>query len=98
MGRKLDLSGDAEIFQFGQSDALLRKVMENAAAGMALISLQRRLLYVNDAFAQMLGYERRDCLGLETEAIIHPDCDAALARPKQRSAETDHFRSRQQAS
>ena len=79
MGRKLDQPADAEIFQFEQSEALLRKVMENAAAGMALISLQRRLLYVNGAFAEMLGYEARDCLGLEIEAIIHPDCDAALA-------------------
>jgi diguanylate cyclase len=79
MTRNPDRPAEAEIFQFGQSDALLRKVMENAAAGMALISLQRRLIYVNGAFAEMLGYETRDCLGLEMDAIIHPDCEAALA-------------------
>ena len=79
MTRNPERPAEAEVFQFGQSDALLRKVMENAAAGMALISLQRRLLFVNGSFAEMLGYETRDCLGLEMESIIHPECDAALA-------------------
>ena len=94
MGRKLDQPADAEIFQFEQSEALLRKVMENAAAGMALISLQRRLLYVNGAFAEMLGYEARDCLGLEVEAVIHSDCDAALALQLARlmSGEAEDYR------
>jgi diguanylate cyclase len=94
MTRNPDRPAEAEIFQFGQSDALLRKVMENAAAGMALISLQRRLLYVNGAFAEMLGYPTRDCLGLETDSIIHPECDAALELQLNRlmSGEVEDYR------
>src|SRR5688572_1528994 len=94
MGRNLDHSAEAEVFQFEQSDALLRKVMENAAVGMALISFQRRLLYVNGAFAEMLGYEPRACLGLEMEAVIHPQCDAALALQLSRlmAGEVDDYR------
>ena len=48
-----------QVFRFDQSGALLRKVMENAAVGMVLVGIDRRLLYANNAFAEMLGYARR---------------------------------------
>jgi diguanylate cyclase (GGDEF)-like protein/PAS domain S-box-containing protein len=78
MGRNQDRSAEAEIFRFDQSDALLRKVMENAAVGMAVMGADHRLIYVNNAFAEMLGYKRGDCLGDDADDYIHPDCDAHL--------------------
>ena len=78
MGRSQDQPREADVFHFDQSDALLRKVMENAAAGMALVGLDRRLIYANGAFAEMLGYEPRGCLGRTVEDIVHVACDAAF--------------------
>lgn len=69
---------EAEVFQFDQSDALLRKVMENAAVGMALVGANRKLLYVNGAFAEMLGRDLRACLGADLESLVHAECNAAL--------------------
>jgi diguanylate cyclase (GGDEF)-like protein/PAS domain S-box-containing protein len=62
-----------QLFRFDQSGALLRKVMENAAVGMALIGVDRRLLYANNAFAEMLGYEPDEPLGLDADALIAPE-------------------------
>lgn len=72
------MPAEAAVFQFDQSEALLRKVMENAAAGMALLGVNNRLLYVNAAFTDMLGRDRDTCLGQDIAGLIHPDCDAAL--------------------
>ncbi len=71
---------DAEtgVFHFEQSGALLRKVMENAAAGMALIGANRRLIYVNGAFAEMLGLGKEECLGRSFGDFVHADCNASL--------------------
>lgn len=79
MGRSQDLAVSAEVFHFDQSDALLRKVMEQAAVGMALIGLDRRLIFVNAAFAEMLGHVPADCTGKDFAAFIHDDDDAAVA-------------------
>ena len=93
MGRRSGPAA-AEVFQFDQSEALLRKVMENAAAGMALIGANSRLLYVNAAFTDMLGRDRDDCLGHDIAGFIHPDCDAALLLHLKRllSGETESHR------
>jgi diguanylate cyclase (GGDEF)-like protein/PAS domain S-box-containing protein len=66
-------STGAEVFHFEQSGALLRKVMENAAVGMVLIGVDRRLLYVNSAFCEMLGYHRDAALGLDADALLVPE-------------------------
>jgi diguanylate cyclase (GGDEF)-like protein/PAS domain S-box-containing protein len=78
MGRTLDRPAEAAIFQFDQSEALLRKVMENAAVGMALIGLDRRLIYVNNAFAGMLGREVRECAGSPFRNVVHPEDRSAV--------------------
>ena len=46
---------DAKLLRFDQSGALLRKVMESAAVGMALVGIDRRMLYANRAYETMLG-------------------------------------------
>jgi diguanylate cyclase len=78
MGRNQDRPTEAEIFRFDQSDALLRKVMENAAVGMAVIGADRRLLYVNNAFTEMVGSDASACLGTQVGDFIHANCDANL--------------------
>ena len=64
---------DGRIFPFRHSEALLRAVMENAAVGMGLIGTSGRLIYVNRAFAEMLGYEPAECIGFGPENLMHPD-------------------------
>src|SRR6218665_2184419 len=78
MGRLHDQSVGAEIFRFDQSGALLRKVMENAAVGMTLIGLDRRLIYVNNAFGEMLGGDQASQLGRDLGDFVHGDDDTAL--------------------
>ena len=61
------------VFQFRQSEALLRTVMENAAVGMALVGTDGRLIYANRAYAEMIGRERDECVGLGVADLVHPD-------------------------
>ncbi|MEO6395389.1 MAG: PAS domain S-box protein [Devosia sp.] len=63
----------AQVFRFDQSGALLRKVMESAAVGMALVGVDGRMIYANRAFELMLGYAPDACLGLSRDAIIYGD-------------------------
>ena len=70
----------APILRFDQSGALLRKVMENAAVGMALIGIDRRLLYANHAFAEMVGESAGGTLGRDFDAFIHGEDDAAAVQ------------------
>jgi diguanylate cyclase len=77
MRSRQDTKAGAKIVRFERSDALLRKVMEDAAVGMVLVGLDRRLLYVNKAFAEMLGEAPDILAGSAIGALIHPDCDAA---------------------
>lgn len=65
----------AEVFRFDQGGALLRKVMENAAVGMVLVGIDRRVLYANAASAEMLGYAADEPLGMEIGEIVHSERD-----------------------
>jgi diguanylate cyclase len=67
-----------QVFRFDQSGALLRKVMENAAVGMVLVGVDRRLLYANTAFGEMLGYTHESALQLDVGDIVHPDSEGFL--------------------
>lgn len=49
---------DTNVLRFDQSGALLRKVMESAAVGMALVGIDRRTIYVNRAYEAMLGFSQ----------------------------------------
>ncbi len=61
---------DGQLLQFPQSGNLLRTIMENAAVGMALTSLDGRITYVNRAYAGMLGCEPQDCIGLSAADLV----------------------------
>ena len=59
-------------FAFPHGEALLRNVMESAAVGMVLISLDGRIIYANPAFAALLGYTVADCVGKPVMDFVHP--------------------------
>jgi len=71
----------SQVFRFDQSGALLRKVMESAAVGMALVGVDKRTIYVNRAYEAMLGFAPGERLGrLAEEAIYEPDRATVMLR------------------
>ncbi len=66
-------TADARVFRFDQSGALLRKVMESAAVGMALVGVDGRMIYVNRAYETMMGLEPGTALGMQNATLFHPD-------------------------
>ncbi|PCI04007.1 MAG: GGDEF domain-containing protein [Hyphomicrobiales bacterium] len=63
-------------------DTVLRKanvnikahnIIEDAAFGMFLIGTDRRVVHVNTAFCDLLGYSFEECIGLDVCEFIHPD-------------------------
>jgi diguanylate cyclase (GGDEF)-like protein/PAS domain S-box-containing protein len=73
MGQVQAEHSDTNVFRFDQSGALLRKVMESAAVGMALVGIDRRTIYVNKAYEAMLGFAPGERLGRSAEEAIFPD-------------------------
>ena len=64
---------DAKLLRFDQSGALLRKVMESAAVGMALVGVDKRTIYVNRAYETMLGFAPDERLGRPAEEAIYAE-------------------------
>ena len=68
-----------ELVSFPQSGEVLRGVMENAPIGMSLVDAGGRVVYANQAFADMFGRARSDCIGLEAgDLVAAEDVDGAL--------------------
>ena len=61
-----------ELVPFPQSGDVLRAVMENAPIGMSLVSAEGRVIYANQAFADMFRRSRQDCLGLTARDLVAP--------------------------
>jgi PAS domain S-box-containing protein len=61
------------------SEETFRAAMEHAPIGMRISSLSGRMLRVNQAFCDMLGYRAEELIGTSGFAILHPD-DAARDR------------------
>jgi diguanylate cyclase (GGDEF)-like protein/PAS domain S-box-containing protein len=71
-------SGGA-LIPFPQSGEVLRAVMENAPIGMSLIDAGGRVVYANQAFADMFGYSRSAVIGLTgRELVATPMTDTAI--------------------
>src|SRR6186713_1081213 len=62
----------AELVSFPQSGEVLRGVMENAPIGMSLVDSEGRVIYINQAFADMFGRSRSDAIGLTTRDLVAP--------------------------
>jgi len=66
-----------------ESEERFRRAFENAPIGMALVGLDDRLLQVNQALCDILGYSREELLTKTVAAITHPDDIALEATQKQ---------------
>ncbi len=56
-----------------QSEARFRAMFENAAVGIGLMSLERRVLECNDAVSLLFGYSKEEFLEADISTLIHPD-------------------------
>ncbi|WP_246677588.1 PAS domain S-box protein [Mesorhizobium sp. B2-3-12] len=59
--------------QVAENEQRFRRVMEDSAIGIAIVSLDGRILQTNPAFAAMLGYSREEIEALTFFQITHPD-------------------------
>lgn len=55
------------------SEERFRYTLENAPIGMAIVSLEHRLLQVNQALCQILGYGKAELKVLSIDDICHPE-------------------------
>jgi diguanylate cyclase (GGDEF)-like protein/PAS domain S-box-containing protein len=78
MGTVQAEQSDTNVFRFDQSGALLRKVMESAAVGMALVGVDRRTIYVNRAYEAMLGFAPGERLGRSAEEAVFSEDRAGV--------------------
>jgi PAS domain S-box-containing protein len=69
IGRDLTESNRAEA-ALRESDSRFRTIFEGAGTGIAVTALDGRLLDVNPAFAEMLGYSIEDLLELDPSRLI----------------------------
>ena len=58
---------------------MLRNVVENAFVPTFLGNPDGEVVYANRAFAELLGYDPKELVGLSLKEIVHPD-DALVAR------------------
>ncbi|MHA1481094.1 MAG: PAS domain S-box protein, partial [Candidatus Thorarchaeota archaeon] len=56
-----------------ETEIKFRGAFEDAATGMALISLQGELLRVNTALCKMLGYSESELMEIGLKGVSHPD-------------------------
>ncbi|UZK66679.1 PAS domain S-box protein [Sphingomonas sp. M1-B02] len=52
---------------------LFENAFDHAPTGMALVALDGRLMKVNSAFCDLIGFEREAALTLDFQTITHPD-------------------------
>ncbi len=79
-----------------QSERQFRAIFENAATGIATLSLRGRVVAANDALCQMLGFQAEALMSTRLHDLIIPDhlerCDALLqpaAKATEREAVTE---------
>jgi len=77
-----------------QSEARLRAIHENVAAGLALLDPHYRFIAVNDRYAEMLGYPAPELIGKPSIDFIWPaDLEASnMARQRLLSHEISSYR------
>jgi len=56
-----------------ESEERFHQAFENAAIGMALVSLDGHWLQVNRSLCEMLGYSEQELLATTFQAVTHPD-------------------------
>ncbi|MFW9848885.1 MAG: PAS domain S-box protein [Candidatus Thorarchaeota archaeon] len=56
-----------------ESDSRFRASFEDAAIGMAVVSLDLEIIEVNESLCEMLGYAESELISKNLEEFIHPD-------------------------
>jgi PAS domain S-box-containing protein len=56
-----------------ESEARFRAMYDNAAVGMAIMSLDRRILSINQVSARMTGYSAEELAGMDPSQLSHPE-------------------------
>ena len=56
-----------------QSESQFRRIYENAAVGIALVSEEGRWLHINDSLCSLVGYDRDQLTHMTFQEITHPD-------------------------
>ena len=62
-----------ELVSFPRGGEVLRAVMENAPIGMSLVGRDNRVVYVNQAYADMFRRTRAEAVGLTARALVTPE-------------------------
>ena len=57
------------------SETRFRSAFDDAPIGMVLVDLSATIIRANDAFAEFLGYQRDELVGLDIQDITHADDD-----------------------
>ena len=55
------------------SEGLFRTIVEQAAAGVSLATVDGRLVYANQYLGALLGYARDELVGMNFRTLTHPD-------------------------
>ena len=84
--------------QIGESEQRFRRAMEDSAIGVAIVSLDGRIVQTNPAFAAMLGYAREEIEALTFFQITHPDDlqigKETMVKLKEGNVDSYHFEKR----
>ncbi len=79
-GRRLILASARDVAERVEAEKALRKsegrfraVFDQAATGVCVADLDRRLLETNEAYQKITGYSAEELLGMSTTALTHPD-------------------------
>jgi PAS domain S-box-containing protein len=84
-GNSQDITEHQEaLAHLAASEQRLRTVFDHAPMGISIPDAERRFLYVNHAYAKLLGRERDELIGQPIDPLIHADDRAEI---KQRFAE-----------
>ena len=67
---KMDIK---EFKKLKESEALFRKIFEQASAGIVHVSLNGNFIQANQKFCDIVGYSKREILKLTFQDITHPD-------------------------
>jgi PAS domain S-box-containing protein len=60
-----------------ESEARFRAMFDNAAVGIALMTLDRRIVSINQVAERIIGYSIQDLVDMDPAQLAHPD-DAAI--------------------
>ncbi len=56
-----------------KSEIRYRNLVENTAAGVAILDPEGNLVYANNALCQMTGYDEEELLGRSIASLLHPE-------------------------